>query len=74
LLFKTFAKAYLEEKRSSGKYEVDNTDMLYIRRLLDYAGNGNLMFPERSRLVYLKQIKRVYKDKNKPIQYISERR
>ena len=79
LLFKTFAKAYLEEKRSLGKYEVFNTDMLYVRRLLDYAGNENLTFPEitveflRGWIVYLKQIKRVFKDENKPVQYISER-
>jgi integrase/recombinase XerD len=79
LLFKTFAKAYLEEKRSLGKYEVFNTDMLYVRRLLDYAGNENLSFPEitveflRGWIVYLKQIKKVFKDESKPVEYISER-
>jgi site-specific recombinase XerD len=79
LLFKTFAKSYLEEKRSLGKYEVYHTDTLYITRLLDYTGNENLTFPEitveflRGWIVYLKQIKKVFKDETKPVEYISER-
>ena len=79
LLFRSFAKAYLEEKRALGKYEVYNTDMLYFKRLLDYAQNEDLTFSEitveflRGWIIYLKQIKRVYKDPSKPVQYITDR-
>ncbi|MGY4538114.1 integrase [Mucilaginibacter sp. UYNi724] len=79
LLFKTFAKSYLDEKRALGKYEVYHTDINYIKRLLKYAGNDNLTFPEitvdflRGWIVFLKQIKRVYKDETKPVQFISDR-
>jgi integrase len=79
LLFITFAKTYLEEKRALGKYEVFNTDTLYIKRLLDYGGKQDLTFPEitveflRGWIVYLKQIKKVTKDEAKPVEYINER-
>lgn len=78
-LFKTFAKTYLEEKRKSGSYEVYNTDKGHIKRFFEYTGNTEITFQEitvellRGYNVFLKQVEKYRKDKDKPAEYISER-